>query len=378
MITPASSSPRASTPVPRVAIRLLVWSSSPVSSAAAANTAPSTPISASDSSVPSTAVEVRADSPWVRYSTANMIRQDADHGHRQRIVPGQDRRQHEHQQHQEAQARARPARPAPASAPAAAPRPRRPRPARAAAARAGSRRSGTSPDPSGRRRTSRAPPGRPPRTAASPARPARSAPGPGRLAARQPSAPRRRRIRRRPSSPAVHAAARVATTSARTGCWVAAVGGGSPPVGHSSTTPTSVASAQGTSSAAMSSRTRRPAGAPARGRGRGRWMPGLQGCRGPAGRRPARSWSGVPRPGAGERLGVPSPVAGADRRSVRSAARGRPGDRRGTTRWACGTGSPARLTAPAHPGKRRPRRRLTAAPRAMWPVFGPARAEYRL
>ena len=66
MITPASSSPRASTPVPSVAIRLLVWSSSPVSRAAAENAAPSTPISASDSRVPSTAVEVRADGPWVR------------------------------------------------------------------------------------------------------------------------------------------------------------------------------------------------------------------------------------------------------------------------------------------------------------------------
>ena len=76
MIIPASSRPRASTPVPRVAIRLLVWSSRPVSRAAAAKAAPSTPISASDSRVPNTAVEVRADGPWVRYSTTNMIRQE--------------------------------------------------------------------------------------------------------------------------------------------------------------------------------------------------------------------------------------------------------------------------------------------------------------
>ncbi len=66
MIIPASSRPRASTAVPRVAIRLLVWSSSPVSWAAAENAAPSPPISASDSRVPSTAVEVRAEGPWVR------------------------------------------------------------------------------------------------------------------------------------------------------------------------------------------------------------------------------------------------------------------------------------------------------------------------
>ena len=70
---PASRRPRASTPEPSEATSAVAWSSSPVSRAAAVNPAPRAPISASDTSVPSTAVDVRADNPCVRYSTANMI-----------------------------------------------------------------------------------------------------------------------------------------------------------------------------------------------------------------------------------------------------------------------------------------------------------------
>ena len=66
MTIPASSSPRASTPVPSEATRVVVWSSRPVSRAAAEKPTPSTPISASDASVPNTAVDVRAENPWVR------------------------------------------------------------------------------------------------------------------------------------------------------------------------------------------------------------------------------------------------------------------------------------------------------------------------
>ena len=73
MTMPARTSPRASTPVPSEATSAVVWSSSPVSREAAENAAPRRPISARDTSVPSTAVDVRADSPCVRYSTANMI-----------------------------------------------------------------------------------------------------------------------------------------------------------------------------------------------------------------------------------------------------------------------------------------------------------------
>ena len=271
----------------------------------------------------------------------------------QRIVPGQDRGQHEHQQHDEAQRRARRARPARATGRAPARPRRRPPPARAAASRAGSRRSGTSPGRPGRRRTSPAPPGRPPRTAATRAPPARSAPGPGPAAARRPSGPRRAAHPSPSPSPGLHSDARVATTSARTGCWPPVVVGGRPPVGHSSTTPTSVASAQGTSSAAISIRTRRPPAAPGRARvraraprapaGRRRSGPGsAPGRDGASTRGPARSRAAVPTPpGSGRAAGPPdrarSPpgpagvAAGVDGRPARDCSRNRsPGSALGT------------------------------------------------
>ena len=71
--TPASSSPRVSMGWFSTAIRVDVSSSMPVSFANAAHSAPSTPISVRLTMVPSTAVDVRADNPCVRYRTANMI-----------------------------------------------------------------------------------------------------------------------------------------------------------------------------------------------------------------------------------------------------------------------------------------------------------------
>ncbi len=66
MIIPASSRPRGSTLAPNTLIRLLVSSSNPVSRDAAEKPSPSRPINARLTSVPSTAVDVRAEKPCVR------------------------------------------------------------------------------------------------------------------------------------------------------------------------------------------------------------------------------------------------------------------------------------------------------------------------
>ena len=64
-----------------------------------------------------------------------------------------------------------------------------------------------------------------------------------------------------PVASALQPVARVAVTSARTDvCVTGFAVAGRPPEGHITMRPTSVASAHGTSSAAMRMRTRRPAG----------------------------------------------------------------------------------------------------------------------
>ena len=78
-------------------------SSSPVSFAAAENTAPSTPISARLTSVPSTAVEVLAETPWVRYSTTNMISPAPTTATSSGLCPARIDGMHEQHQHHEAQ-----------------------------------------------------------------------------------------------------------------------------------------------------------------------------------------------------------------------------------------------------------------------------------
>ena len=211
--------------------------------------------------MPSTAVDVRAESPCVRYSTANMITPAPTTATASGTAPGQDRRHHELAAARRSWPRAPPA--------AASPRQRRaPAPPRRTAPRATRAAPALVVGPAGRT------PGRPGRrpdqltttgssTANTGVPGSRGTTWTRSLPARGPSVMcTTSAVQAAFPSPSAQSAACVAITSPRTGCCIAAAAvGGGPPVGRSRTSPTSAASAHGPSRAASSSRTRRPAGA---------------------------------------------------------------------------------------------------------------------
>ena len=260
MTMPASRRPRASTPEPSEATSAVAWSSSPVSRAAAVNPAPRAPISASDTSVPSTAVDVRADNPCVRYSTANMITPEPTtataSGLRPSRIAGRT--------NSSSTAKLT------TSAPRAASPRHRPRTSTAAEKSTASQAS----DPPRWKSTiwyepgsSGSPPDQPSTTGSPTVN--RGVPGSrGTIwtrsrPARGPSDMATTSAAQRPCpSPGEQSVVCTAVTCPRTGCCSGAPAGvAGPPVGRRTTSPTRAASAQGTSSTARSTRTRWPAGA---------------------------------------------------------------------------------------------------------------------
>ncbi len=260
MTMPARTSPRASTPVPSEATSAVVWSSSPVSREAAENAAPSRPISARDTSVPSTAVDVRADSPCVRYSTANMITPAPTTATASGLRPSRIAGSTNSSSTPKLTASA---------ARAASPR-QRPRTSTAAANSAASQAS----DPPRWKSTTWYEPGSsglPPDQPSTTGSPTVKRGVPGSIGtswtrsrpARGPSVIATTSAAHRPCpSPGEQSVASTAVTWPRTGCSSAVpAAGAGPPVGRRTTRPTRAARAQGTSSTASSTRTRRPAGA---------------------------------------------------------------------------------------------------------------------